>query len=373
MGIRKRKFWIAVIATAFTVAFALGGCSKNAVPEQSGAVAPGETATVNQKDGQLKTLGEDITPGDTLVYENFAQVKLLDFSFDETVMPSSPAQFYTSYTVREAGNLYAHLTFEIYNACIEGMAVEDFFSLILEDNGNHKNYAGFAVVEVNNGSDLAPGKEHLIPPLTSAKVHLLTEVPKGVTNSGVPYKLQLKFMEATYRLNPDKAGGQTYGLGDFLEGAKRDGGLPANVVQHSLGESVQNGEETYIVKSLNFGNTVRPPNAAGNHSNFELIEEGQTYAHVVVAYKNGSAAKPATEATPVCLYYKDCYSYTGNCVIEEPGGKNFTYPNLVEVGAGETVMLHYMIAVPTQVQTNAAELRILLDFGEGSMAVYKAE
>ena len=371
MKTKKRKIWIAFIAVMFTVALIIGGCTKSDTGGGNNNESPSASSSAHTSG--MKAINEDVVLGDTLSYKNFGDIKLTNFAFEEVVKPSSPAQFFTSYKVHEAGNVYAHLTLEVYNAYVEGMLADDFFSLLLEDDGNQKNYTGFAVVEINNGSDLALGKEHLIPPLTSATVHLLTEVPKSVTTSGVPYKLQLQFKDRCYRINPDKTGGKTYTLGDWADGATHDGALLANVEQHSLGDAVQNGQDAYTVQSITFENTVRPPNAAGNHINFELTEEGQTYAHVVVAYKNGSMEKLATQIKPALLFYKDFYSYTGECVIEEPGGKNFTYPNLVEVGAGEMVMLHYMMPVPTEVQENTGDVLILLDFGDGLPTVYKLD
>lgn len=292
---------------------------------------------------------------DVLQFPGNFEVSMVSSEFATRVDPPKPAQFFSYYEVKDADKVYVHAVFHVKNLGGQSLRADRVLDLELTYDGKYK-YTGFSTMESDGGSDFTYTNISSIAPLTSRVMHYLIEVPKEVQDSGksLSYTLTLDNKEVT--TDAATAGGEVLVMAEEIEIAEITDWQQFEVLQTD--QTVTSGEYAELtVKQAELTTKVSPPNPGMFHSYYEVKDSNHIYAHLTVSLKNLSPIGiDADEALQVELLYDNKYKYTGFATIEEGGGEDFTYTNIVKIDPLATETLHYIFEIPAAFKDTDAPL-----------------
>ena len=107
--------------------------------------------------------------------------------------------------------------------------------------------------------------------------------------------------------------------------------------------------------------TVYPPSVDGYYTYYPA-DDGKLYVDICVAYKNlDTTDKDADEVANATLIFGGKYKYNSFCVIEEDSRSDFTYANITSIAPLSTEYLHYLFAVPEEINDSEGMLSVILN------------
>lgn len=122
------------------------------------------------------------------------------------------------------------------------------------------------------------------------------------------------------------------------------------------------GEVT--VKGHAIQKNIAPPNPGNFYTYYENEEPGQTYVDVVIQYKNlETTSVSADDIASIKVYYDEKYEFSSFSTIEEKGGADFNYSNIVSVAPLQMATLHYLASLPEEIETNDKPLKAVISIG----------
>lgn len=143
----------------------------------------------------VKTVS-DLKQGETLGDEEYATLTFDGYEFTDAVYPSNTSGYYRYYKVDNSDNTYLALSFTLTNYQSTSQDIDTFLSATATFSEKY-TYTGFVVSEDPDGSSLSTYNS--IAPLESAKVFVLIEVPKNVTDK--PLSISVMFDKEEYVLS----------------------------------------------------------------------------------------------------------------------------------------------------------------------------
>lgn len=131
----------------------------------------------------------------------------------------------------------------------------------------------------------------------------------------------------------------------------------------AVGEAATTDKCEFTVDYVNITRDVMPPQPGNWYSHYEA-EAGKVYVDFCVAYKNTDTSSiDADKTVSGKLIYSDKYEYTGFSMIEENNRSDFTYSNITSIASLSTEYVHYLFAVPEEVETSGAEIVLKMTIG----------
>lgn len=119
-----------------------------------------------------------------------------------------------------------------------------------------------------------------------------------------------------------------------------------------------------LIKGHAIQKNITPPNPGNYYTYYENKEPGQIYVDVVLQYKNlETTSVSADDIASIKVYYDDKYEFPSFSTIEENGGADFTYSNIVGVSPLQTATLHYLASLPEEIEVNDKPLKAVISVG----------
>ncbi|MDF2837139.1 MAG: hypothetical protein K0Q63_2779 [Paenibacillus sp.] len=308
--------------------------------------------------------------GDTLVYPGQFEIKMVSTEFTTKVTPSNPGDYHTYYEVEDAGKVYVHNVYEVKNLGGRSVSADEILDVDVLYDGTYE-YSGFWTIEEEGGSDFTYTNITSIDPLTSGKLHFLSEVPLEVKDSG-------KSLEFTLNVNGKSATAGTGGSGSGATLVMDDEQALEERTEWKAYTSLQAGTAVTIdgyaeigILKAELATKVVPPKASGYYSYYEVKDQGKIYAHVAFSFKNLSTiGKDASEAMSPRLIYDNKYEYEAFSAVEDGGGSDFTYSNLTSIDPLSTENIHYMFEIPAAAKNSGKPIVVTLQV-EGNSYYYE--
>ncbi|MBP1988737.1 hypothetical protein [Paenibacillus eucommiae] len=370
------------IAKLWMVSMILVICAACSTPEQnSGASSsPSTSATVGNETNQQnepeavqtanvkKAEPSPVYPttfdtGDVLLYPNQYEISMVSTEFSTKVSPPNPGTLYSYYEVKDPDKIYVHNVFHVKNLGGTSISADEIMNVKIMYDGKYE-YTGFSTIEEDGGSELSYSNITFIAPLTSGKLHFLTEVPLEVKTSGKSVEVVVTANGNSVKGTNTTSKGQTLTMG-------KEHPLPEQTAWQQykpLKAAEKTVDEAYAeltILDAKFETSVKPPKASGMYSYYEVKDPGKIYAHISFAFKNlMTIGKDAEEAISVRLIYNNKYEYRGFSTIEEDNGSNFTYSNIVKIDPLSTERIHYVIEVPVEVKDSGLPVVFVIRMNE---------
>lgn len=306
--------------------------------------------------------------GDTLIFPDKFEIKMTQMEFTSRVDPPHPDSFYSYYEVKDSDKVYIHSVFEVKNLKANELMADDILSVsILYDD--KYSYTGFSTFEEDGGGDFNYTSISSIAPLTVGIIHFITEVPVEVRDSGKNVSLSLNADNKSITCTGDTDTPQILAFGDIS--TETTAGINTNWQKYPTLEYSQtivedDFAEMTLIKA-EFSNIVKPTNASGYYSYYEVKDAAKTYAHIVIAFKNlQTNSSAADRMAHIELVYDNKYSYSGFATIEEDGGRDFTYTSITNIAPLDMGTIHYLVEVPLEVRDSEKTLAVIVTFNKAS-------
>ncbi|QNK59758.1 hypothetical protein [Paenibacillus sp. PAMC21692] len=308
--------------------------------------------------------------GDTLLYPGKFEIKMVSTEFATKVSPSNPGDFHTYYEVKDAGKVYVHNVFEVKNLGGRSVSADEILDVDVLYDGTYE-YSGFFTIEEDGGSDFTYTNITSIDPLTSGKLHYLSEVPLEVKESGKPLEFTLKVNGKSATASANGTGsGATLVMDDEQALEERTEWKAYTPLQAGTAVTIDGYAEIGILKA-ELTTKVVPPKASGYYSYYEVKDQGKIYAHVAFSFKNlAPIGKDASEAMSPSLIYDDKYEYGAFSAVEDGGGSDFTYSNITRIDPLATENIHYMFEIPAEAKASGKPIVVTLQL-EGNSYYYE--
>ena len=131
----------------------------------------------------------------------------------------------------------------------------------------------------------------------------------------------------------------------------------------AVGDSATTDQCEFTVDYVNITRDVMPPQPGSWYSHYEA-KAGKVYVDLCVAYKNtGTSNIDADTTISGNLIYSGKYEYTGFSMIETDSRSDFTYSNITSIAPLDTGYVHYLFAVPEEVDHSGAEIVLKMTIG----------
>ena len=339
----KKLFYI-VLLIAICLTFA--ACSGQT--EASEPALSRETFAVSTEI-QKPNYPTEFSIGDALLYPGMYEVTMNSMEFTKKVEPPKPKNYYSYYEVKESGNIYVHSIFKVKNLKGSSLSAEDILDVkVLYDE--KYEYNSFSTIEEDGGPDFTYTNITGIDPLTYGVLHFITEVPVEVKDSGKSVKIIITIGDITMICNGETDAPETIQIGDnklVLENTSWEKFTKLSL--NNLVTEVDYAEMT--IKKAEFNSTVKPTKASGYYSYYEVKDNANTYAHLIIDFKNlKTTGTNADEIASVRVVYDNKYEYRGFSAIEEDGGSDLTYTNIIRIDPLTVGTIHYIFEVPKEVK-----------------------
>lgn len=325
--------------------------ASNLAAEQaaSPAASPEETAEQKEDEAPVPVYPDTLAMNDTMLYQGQFEITMLSSELATRVDPSAPGDFYNYYEVDDPQKVYAHSVFLVKNLSGSAKPADSFFDITLTYDGQYE-YTGFSAIEEDGGSDFTYTSITSVAPLTSAKIHMLVEVPKEVQDSGKPLVYTVKAGGHQVTVTEEAGTGERWVMAEEQPVADLSDWRELKPLTKDV--AVTSGEYAEItVKEAQLTTTVKPSNPGSFHSYYEVKDPGKIYGHLAVSFKNlMPIGKAADEALQVRLIYDDKFEYRGFSAIEESGGGDLTYTSITKIDPLMTEQLHYIFEMPAEAQ-----------------------
>lgn len=136
----------------------------------------------------------EISVGDTITEEGFAEIKLKKISYQTRVNPSDTSGTYIYYEVKNKDNIYLVCQFDFTNLQTDaGTSLGDYLSFSVTYDGGY-TYTGWSTAEDSGSLTAYP---YLLP-LTTFNSYYVIEVPKKLQDTD--YTLTLTINESSYNI-----------------------------------------------------------------------------------------------------------------------------------------------------------------------------
>jgi predicted small lipoprotein YifL len=117
----------------------------------------------------------------------------------------------------------------------------------------------------------------------------------------------------------------------------------------------------FTVTGTKFAKTIEPPSPGEFYTYYESKEAGETYFDTVVSIKSLlTSGKSSDEFASVKVIYGGKYEYKTFATIEDNGGTNFTFTNITSIEPLKSGTLHFIAAVPNEVEKSSDELTVVV-------------
>ena len=131
----------------------------------------------------------------------------------------------------------------------------------------------------------------------------------------------------------------------------------------AVGESAATDICEFTIDYVTITKDVKPPKPGRVYTHYEA-DAGKVYVDLCVAYKNIDTTNVAADETMSGkLYYSGKYEYTGFSMIEEDNRSDFTYSSITSIAPLTTEYMHYLFAVPEEVETSGGEIVLKMTIG----------
>lgn len=371
--------WIKTGAAAIIVVILCAACGTGSNGNDAGGtVSEAPSGNASTAPTQTEAPTPEPTPdypsefqiGDTLVYPGTVEIKMVSTEFTTKVTPSNPGDFHTYYEVEDAGKVYVHNVYEVKNLGGRSVSADGILDVGVLYDGTYE-YSGFWTIEEDGGSDFTYTNITSIDPLTSGKLHFLSEVPLEVKESGKPlsFTLNVNGKSAT-TVAGGSGSGATLVMDDEHALEERIEWKSYTPLQAGTAVTIDGYAEIGIMKA-ELTTKVVPPKASGYYSYYEVKDSSKIYAHVAFSYKNLSTiGKDASEAMSPLLIYDNKYEYGAFSAVEDGGGSDFTYSNLTRIDPLSTESIHYMFEIPAEAKNSGKPIVVTLKL-EGNSYYYE--
>lgn len=149
----------------------------------------------------------------------------------------------------------------------------------------------------------------------------------------------------------------------LTENTEKEEATVDNTPVIAVGDSAVTDKCEFTVDYVNISEDVVPPQPGEWYSHYEA-DAGKVYVDFCVAYKNTDTSNvSADETVSGKLIYGGKYEYTGFSMIEENNRSDFTYSNITSIVPLSTEYVHYLFAVPEEVETAGAEITLKMSIG----------
>ena len=304
---------------------------------------------VNASDATSLAIQETVTLADTCEF-------FVDYTnITDDVMPPQPGSWYTHYEA-EDGKVYVDICVAYKNLGTTDESADEIMNATLIYGGKYQ-YTGFSMIEENSRGDFTYSNITSVAPLSQEYLHYLFEVPAEIEGSEGALTILLNI------------GGNKYSVvvREGIEGEVAS--LNENAVAKTSG-SVKNGEIIAVMNACEFyvdysniTADVMPPQPGDWYTHYEA-EDGKVYVDFCVAYKNWKTTNVgADDVISAKLTYAGKYEYTGFSMIEENSRGDFTYSNITSIAPLATEYVHYLFAVPAEVDTSSESVEITFTIG----------
>lgn len=319
--------------------------SNNAETEAEGEAE----ANVSTTDATPLTVQETITIADACeFYVDYTNIT-------DDVMPPQPGSWYTHYEA-EDGKVYVDLCVAYKNLGTTDQSADEIMNATLIYGGKYQ-YTGFSMIEENSRGDFTYSNITSVSPLSQEYLHYLFEVPAEVETSEGALTILLNIEGNKYSVV----------VREGIEGEVAS--LNENAVAKTSG-SVKDGEVIAVMNNCEFyvdysniTADVMPPQPGNWYTHYEA-EDGKVYVDFCVAYKNWKPTNVgADDVISAKLTYAGKYEYTGFSMIEENSRGDFTYSNITSIAPLSTEYVHYLFAVPAEVETSSESVEITFTIG----------
>ena len=253
------------------------------------------------------------------------------------VVPPRITGVYTHYEA-PAGSEYLVLVTDVTNQGQSAVRADELLSASVNVGGI--DYAGFSIVEEDEGEGLGYSNITDVAPLQTMRLYFLFEIPEGSDTTK---------LSATFTAGTDVRAA-TFSLEEF---ASRVGTL-------TVGQEITDGETLSLtVTDIYFSNTLYPPMPGSWYSYYEA-GAGNTYLILKATATNlkGTDLRYSGVAGVTCEY-DGKYQYTGFACFEEDGGADLNgYPSQYSISPLNSGTLYYLIEVPAQVESGPVEISL---------------
>lgn len=272
---------------------------------------------------------------EVVVGADAAEVEIVNVYESKDVMPPKPTSFYTHYEA-SSGEKYVVVVMDVKNIGSADVSADDIVTATLEIDGSE--YKANTIVEQEDGTEFGYGSSTAISPLSVGRLYQLFAVPENTDTDSM--ELVLINGENTYT---EKLSVQAY---------------EDKIATVTIGEVITDEETVSLtVDSVEFKNTLYPPNASGYYHYYEA-ETGKTYLIVKMTVKNlkGTDLKYDTIAGVSCVY-NEKYNYTFFQTFEEDGGQDLNgYPSQYAIAPLDQGTCYYLAEVPEEVTNGPVEI-----------------
>lgn len=136
-----------------------------------------------------------------------------------------------------------------------------------------------------------------------------------------------------------------------------------NVSEIKKGDTVTvDGYADVSVIKHKFSQKIEPSKPGSFYTYYESKEEDSTYFAIIIKAKNlHTSGVVADEIANVSLLFDNQYDYPTFSVVEENGGKDFTYSNITSVNPLKTTTLYYLVEIPNEVAKSDKPLKATIN------------
>lgn len=299
-----------------------------------------------------------VAEDETITIEDICEFSVDYTNITDDVVPPSPDSWYTHYQA-DQDKKYVDLCIAYKNLGTSNVDADDVGSAILIFADKYK-YVGSSMIEEDNRGDFTYSNITSISPLSIEYIHYLFEIPDEVADSEGNLDVVLTIDERDYLISVRE--GET---GDIL--------TPDPKAVMKLSGSIGKGEIIVIPNVCEFyidysdiTKDVVPKNPDDWYSHYEA-DEGKVYVDICFAYKNWEAKRViAGDVISADLRYASKYEYKGSSMIEEDNRGDFTYSNITGISPLCTEYIHYLFAVPEEVQNSEEPIEITFTIGKNT-------
>lgn len=295
----------------------------------------GTGSSGKEKSGRDK--GSSISAQGVNTIKNAAEFSLVYLYTGDKVIPPKPNGAY-SYSEADEGMIYLVIVMDVKNLGEEEQDVDELLEVTLA-LGSQEIKAD-AKAETDDGTSL--DRHHGIPPLVTARVHYLFEVPENA-----------ELEELSIRV---KAGDRT------IRGEVSAAELAGKVRELAIGDAITD-EQTLSaqVEDVFFTNVLKPEEPSSYYHYFEA-DPGKTYLVMKLTVKNlkGDDQGYDTLAGVKCVY-DGKYNYSGFTVFEKDGGGDLSsYANSNSLAPLEENVVYFLMEIPQEAESGPLAIELYI-------------
>ncbi|CAM4469738.1 bZIP transcription factor [Paenibacillus xylanexedens] len=115
------------------------------------------------------------------------------------------------------------------------------------------------------------------------------------------------------------------------------------------------------VSSDKISKKIEPSTPGSYYTYYESKEDDSTYLAIVLKVKNlNTSGTVADELANVTFTFDNQYDYPTFSTVEDKGGQDFTYSNIVSISPLKTATLYYIAEIPNEVAESDKPLKAVI-------------